>query len=133
MKAKWIGIIVVLGIVTGIVVVKVRSVSQTVNSPSSSAANSAAPQVLLVAKPGEAASVARCGQIVREVRAAAQRGVAVREIAPDSKSELLARYHVLTTPTVLLLEANGSVKARYEGEAPETLDSIRSEMQRLHP
>jgi hypothetical protein len=131
MKAKLIGVVLVVAIATGIIVLKVRSAEKTVTS--SSTANSATPQVLLFAKPGEAASVARCGQIVREVRAAAERGVSVREIAPSSNAELMRQYHVLTTPTVVLLASNGSVRARYEGEAQETLDAVRSEMQRLHP
>jgi hypothetical protein len=130
MKVKLIGVVLVLAVATGIILLKVRSAEKTVTS---STANSATPQVLLFAKPGEAASVARCGQIVREVRAAAERGVSVREIAPSSNSELMTQYHVLTTPTVVLLASNGSVRARFEGEAQETLDAIRSEMQRLHP
>jgi hypothetical protein len=133
MKVKWIGTVAVLAIVAGVVILKIRSHEKTAISATYSDSSQSTPQVVLVAKPGEAASVARCGQIVREVRAAAQRGVSVREISPDSKSELMSRYRVLTTPTVLILETNGAVRARYEGEAPETLEAIRTEMKRLQP
>lgn len=92
-----------------------------------------APQVLLVAQPADADSIAACGQIIRAVRAAARRGIAVQEISPYSSSELLRRYQVLTTPTVLVLEADGTVHQRFEGEAPATLSGVLAALDGLHP
>lgn len=131
MNTRWIGILAVLAVVTAIFAVKLQYAGRMPASQEASAGVSATPQVLLIARPGEGASSARCGQIVREVRAAEHRGVSVRELAPDSGSDLMTRYRVLTTPTVLVLEPNGSVRSRYEGEAQETVDAIRAEMTRL--
>jgi hypothetical protein len=129
MKAKWLGILAVLAIVLAILVVKIKSSSQN-NSSSSS---SSFPQIVLVATPAEAASRTRCGDIVRLVRAASQHGVNVEELTPASKSGLLARYKVLRTPTVLFLGQDGQVRSRFEGESPETLAALQSEMQRTTP
>jgi hypothetical protein len=131
MNTRWVGILAVLALIFAIAVVKLQYGGRSAEWQPTSADASATPQVLLVASPGEATSSAKCGQIVREVLAAENRGVAVRKLAPDSGSELMTRYHVLTSPTVLILEANGSVRARYEGEAQETLDAVRAEMTRL--
>jgi hypothetical protein len=126
MKAKWIGIAIVLAIVVGIFVAKARwGKSQN----SSQASNK--PQVVLVATPAEAVSITRCGEIVQTVRTAAQHGVRVQELTPDSKSELVARYHIFQTPTVLVFDANGEVRSRFVGEAPETLAALQLEMGRM--
>jgi hypothetical protein len=128
MKVKWMGIFAVLVIGMGIVFVKTRPSSQN-----NSSFESSSPQVVLVATPAEAASRTRCGDIVRLVRAASQRGVKVKELTPDSSSDLLARYKVLRTPTVLFLAQDGQLRARFEGESPETLAALQSEMQRTTP
>lgn len=127
MKVKWVGIAAVLAAVIAIVAMKNRPAAPQAGHPSGP------PQVLLVATREEAASPTRCGQIVHEVRAAAQRGIAVRELTPDSNSELITRYHVLVTPTVLIFGDDGAVRSRFEGEEPETLAAIRSEMGRMRP
>jgi hypothetical protein len=126
MKVKWVGVALVLVIIGGIIVLKARSAKQ-----SSSASGNGTAQVLLVATPAQAASRTRCGQIVRLVRTAGEHGVKVEELTPDSKSELLGRYHVLKTPTVLIFGQDGTVRSRFEGEQPETLAALQSEMQRM--
>ena len=126
MKVKWVGIILVLAIVGGIIVLKARSAKQ-----GSSASSTGSPQVLLVATPAEAASRTRCGQIVRLIRAAGEHGVKIEELTPDSKSDLIGRYHVMKTPTVLIFAQNGTLRSRFEGEQPETLAALQSEMQKM--
>ena|ERR1700733_6093069 len=124
MKIKWLGVLVVLAIVVVIIAAKMRF-THVANSTSDT------PQVLLVATPAEAASRTRCGQIVRLVRTAGEHGVKVAELTPDSSSSLIGRYHVLKTPTVLIFGPNGAVQSRFEGEKPETLAALQSEMQRI--
>ena len=73
-------------------------------SPKSSASASSAglPRVLLVAELSEAdATGDSCAEIIHLVRSARDRSIAVQELEPDSKSDLLTRCHVLTIPTVL--------------------------------
>ena len=127
-KAKWIGLAAVLAIAFAIIGYKARS------SPHQQTSSVAAPpRVLLVANMSEADSPGdACAEIIHLVRAARERGIPVKELNPDIKSELLARYHVLTIPTVLILDRNGKVVARYEGEARQTLAAIRAELERLH-
>jgi len=127
MKVRWIGLAIVLAILVAIFVVKARW--GKIQNSSQTASNK--PQVVLVATPAEAVSITRCGEIVQAVRTAAQHGVKVQELTPDSKSELVARYHILQTPTVLVLDMNGEVRSRFEGEAPETLAALRLEMGRM--
>lgn len=127
MNAKRIGLIAVFTLVIIMVIIKARPAK----TPNSSQSSSGKPQVVLVATPAEAVSVTRCGEIVQAVRTAAQHGVRVQELTPDSKSELIAQYHVLQTPTVLVFDEKGEVTSRFEGEAPETLSAIQTEMGRI--
>jgi hypothetical protein len=127
MKGRWIGLASVIAIVAAIIIVKGKL------GLSFSSIASAKPQVVLVATPAEAASIARCGEIVQAVRTAAHRGIKVQEMTPDSKSELIARYHVLHTPTVLVFDSGGEVRARFEGETQETLAAVRTELERMTP
>ncbi len=83
--------------------------------------------LLLIADPRQANELDGCGAIVRMVRAAAARGVPVREISPEAEPSLVSRYHIVVLPSVLLLE-NGSARRMYEGESPETVESIRAEI-----
>ena len=90
-----------------------------------------APRVVLVADLSEAEEKCACGEIIRAVRAAQQKGVATREFTADSKSELLKRYQILTAPTVLFLDAKGKEIARYEGEDARTVEETRSQLKRM--
>lgn len=124
---RLIGLATVL--VIAIIIISAKTYRTKAKSYSQSA--SSEPRVVLVATPAEASSFARCGEIIQVVRTAAKHGVHVQELAPDSKSDIVDRYHVLETPTVLVLAADGTVRARFEGEAPETLAAVRSEMEQM--
>lgn len=91
----------------------------------------AAGSVLLIADPDEAGDACGCGQIIRLVRDAGTRGVAVRELAPGSDVSLERQYGVTVSPTVLFLDSTGHVVARHEGEGSETIAAIRSDLDRL--
>lgn len=125
-NSKRIGVIAVTAVAVTIVAYKV-----TVQQPEN--ASSALPRVLLVADLSEADKEGdRCAEIIQVVRAAGARGITVQEHNPDSKSPLLSRYRVLTEPTVLVLDSQGGVVSRYEGEAPQTVAAIRAQLERLH-
>lgn len=127
-KGRWIGLAAVLAVALAIIGYNVRS------SPHDQASSvGAPPRVLLVANMSEADSPGdACAEIIRLVQAARRRGVAVEELNSDTKSELIARYHVLTIPTVLILNAKGKVVSRYGGEAQQTVAAIRAGLARLH-
>ena len=102
-----------------------------VASASGGAERAAVGSVVLVADPGEAGDACGCGQIIRLVRDAGARGVAVREVAPGSNVSLEREYGVTVAPTVLFLDSTGNVVARHEGEEPETIEAIRAGLDRL--
>ncbi len=125
MKTKVYGLIAVVLIAVGIVAYKTNRTRQTQSA-------TAHPQVSLVADFHEAdADGDACAEIIQAVRAAQARGIPVQELSPDSKSGLLTRYHVLTIPTVLILNRDGQVVSRFEGESPETVADVRNQMQKL--
>ena len=125
MKTKVFGLIAVVLIVVGIGAYKTNRTQQTQRT-------TAHPRVLLVADLREADSDGdACAEIIHSVQAAQARGIAVLELSPDSKSTLLTRYHVLTIPTVLILDHNEQVVARFEGEGPDTVVAVRSQMRQL--
>lgn len=138
-KRGWILGIVIAAAATAIIFYK-----ETRGRPSSGSVASVAPasasggpervaagSVLLFADPDEAESDCGCGQIIRLVRGAGARGVAVREVAPGSDASSERDYRVTVAPTVLFLDSKGHVVARHEGEAPETIEAIRSGLERL--
>jgi thioredoxin-like negative regulator of GroEL len=122
MRANW-GAIVILALVAAIIAYK--TTHQKVTSPQGT------PRVLLVADFSEADSADPCADIIRSVRAARARGVRVAELNPDSKSEMMSRYHVLTVPTVLILYNAGVVKSRFEGENLTTVAAVSTELAKL--
>ncbi len=102
------------------------------NTPAQSTLNVAvSPRVVLVADLSEAEEKCACGEIIRAVRAAQQKGLTTQEFTADSKSEVLKRYRILTAPTVLFLDAKGKEIARYEGEDKRTVEEIRSQLKRM--
>lgn len=128
MKAKWIGLTAVTLIAGAIIGYKPRV------APELQATSTAAvlPHVLLVAELNEADSSGdACAEIIHLVRAAQARGVAVQELEPVSQSDLLTRYHVLTFPTVLILDRNGQEISRYEGEGRGTVNALRAGLEQL--
>ena len=125
MKGKWIGLVTVALIAVGIIAYKAHRKQDAASA-------TAFPRVLLVADLREADDAGDpCAQIIHDVRAARARGVAVEELSSDSKSELLARYHVLTAPTVLILDPKGQVVSRYEGEGKQTVAALHSQLDQL--
>lgn len=126
-NGKWIGLFAVALIAIAIIVFKAEV------SPGTPAVNSdALPRVLLVADLSEADSEDdACAEIIRAVRATGARGIAVQELNPDTKSDLLSRYRVLTVPTVLILDPEGDVVSRFEGEGRQTVIAVQAELQEL--
>jgi hypothetical protein len=127
-RKKWIGLAAVLVIAGAIIGYKVYV------SPKSPAPASVAnlPRVLLVAELSEAdATGDSCAEIIHLVRSARDRGITVQELEPDSKSDLLTRCHVLTIPTVLIMDGNGQVVSRFEGEGRDTVKAVRARLEQL--
>jgi len=93
------------------------------------AARSTTPSIVLVADPREAGTDCGCGQIIRRVREAKARGVAVQELGPADPGA--ATYRVAVVPTVLVLGTDGRVVARREGESRETLAAITADLAAL--
>lgn len=126
MKSRWIGLVGVAVLALGVIGYKqVLSPRRTVGPAGPPSKN---PTVILVADPREAESNCGCGEIIRAVRAARSRGVPVQELPPNSESELLKRYRILTAPTVLFLDTEGRQVTRYEGEDEKTVEAIRSRL-----
>jgi thioredoxin-like negative regulator of GroEL len=125
-KVNWPGIVATALIVIAITGYKVHTEHATV------AGADGLPRVLLVADLSEANSKDACAEIIHSVRAAHQRGFQVQELSPDSKSEMLRRYRILTVPTVLILDRGGQVVSRFEGEDPQTVSAVRTQLARLH-
>ena len=125
MKVKWSGILVLVLMMIAIGAYKVHTKRAT------AAREDGAPRVLLVADLSEADSADACAEIIHSVWTARERGVHVQEISPDSKSEMLRRYSVLTVPTVLILDRSGQVVRRFEGEDRQTVTAVQTELARL--
>ncbi len=98
---------------------------------STAAAPARSPAVILVADPSEADAQCGCGEIIRSIRAAAARGVVVREAAPGSDPSLEALHRITVSPTVLFLDQAGSVRSRFEGEEDQSVAGIREALERL--
>lgn len=86
--------------------------------------------VVLIADLREADEACPCGEIIRAVRAAKARGVAVREV-PPSDSAVAKQYGVTVAPTVLVLDSAGKVVERHEGESTDTVAAIKASLERL--
>jgi len=90
------------------------------------------PRVLLVANLNEANEAGdACAEMIHLVRAARERGIAVQELDSSSKSPLLAKYHVLTIPTVLIFDSNGKETVRLEGEGGDVLQKLQTSLAQL--
>ena len=127
MKVRWPGVALVLVLLIGILFLK----SRTRQNPAP-ATMKGIPSVILVADPNEANdSDDGCALMFRAVRQAAKRGVTVAELAPNSNSDLLRRYHVLTVPTVLLLDKTGKEITRFEGEDVATVRAVQNRLDSL--
>ena len=130
MKTRWVGVAMVVMVAVGLVAYKEHR-SRVSNSPGTQGQPSDKPDVVLVVDPRDADTADNCAEIIRLVRAAAKRGVTVQELSPNTESPLLKQYKVLTIPTVLILDHDGAVASRYEGEGSSTLQQIRNGLARL--
>lgn len=124
MRVKWSAIVVLL-VTIAIIAYKASKRDASVATPDRT------PRILLVADLSEAGSADACAEIIRSVRAARDRGVRVEELNADSKSELLRRYHILTVPTVLILDDSGQVTSHFEGEDQPTVIAVRDKLANL--
>jgi hypothetical protein len=128
MRIRWIGVALVLLAVAGVLVVKQRA-HRLLQAP---VRDLERPSVLLVADLREADEPGdRCAEIIHAVREANKRGVRVQELMPDSSSDLLRHYRVLTAPTVLVLSEDGRELGRFEGESQETVNAVRTRLATL--
>lgn len=129
MKPRWIAAAAVIVAAAGLVVYKEasRSASPPTEAATDAATVTDAPRVVLVADPREAESSCGCGEIIRMVRSARTRGVAVTEVAPGSSRS--REYHATVNPTVLFLDGAGAVVTRYEGEAPDTIAQLEARLE----
>lgn len=103
-------------------------------SAGSAAPNAANTTVLLYANMGEDHDECVCGQMIRAVRAAAGKGVKVREVDTRDKNKQAAvskKYKIMVAPAVLFLDAKGKVTRRFEGESSDTMKALDSALGRL--
>ncbi|HJW72582.1 MAG TPA: hypothetical protein VJ486_06960 [Geothrix sp.] len=89
------------------------------------------PMLILFADLREADSSCGCGEVIRIVREAAKHRVGLHEMEPGSTDEMVKRYGLTTSPTVLVLGPDGKEQARFEGEGPDTIQGLRSQLQEL--
>jgi hypothetical protein len=87
-RPRWIGLVVVAILVVGVIVYRQLGTRVDSETPSTVGTADGAGSVLLFADPAEAETSCGCGQIIRLVRGANARGLAVREVAPSSDSAL---------------------------------------------
>lgn len=126
MKVRWPGVALVLVLVSGVLLLKDRTRHNVPATPKG------IPSVILVADPSEANdSDDGCAVMFRAVRQAAKRGVAVAELAPNSNSDLLRQHHVVTVPTLLVLDNAGKEISRFEGEDAATSKAVQTQLAAL--
>lgn len=131
MRARWIGVVLVVIVAIGIIAYK----QERSDKPAIQTTQRATPsnvEIILVADLREANEEGdNCAEIIHLVRDTSMRGAKVQELTPDSDSPLLKRYRVLTNPTVLILDSDGTVVSRYEGESSSTVQKIRDRLATL--
>ncbi len=122
---KWIGLALIAAAAAAVLVYKATSRPSAAPTPPS--ATDHAPRVLLFADLREIDEAHGCGDIIRSVRATAARGVPTRE-----NDDALGRaHHVTVEPTVVILDANGTEQARFEGESGATIDALHAALAKL--
>lgn len=101
-------------------------------APGASGAPAAAgASVLLYADMSEANASCGCGKIIRMVRGAKDRGVAVREVSTENPGDVAKRYKITVSPTVLILDPKGEPTARHEGEGSAVIAALSADLDRL--
>lgn len=124
MRVRWPGVILVVLLVACTLFLKTR-----IRHISSTQTLHGTPAVILIADLREGDDPHDpCAEIIRAVREVSKRGVSVKELSPDSQSDLLRRYRVLTLPTVLLLDAAGNEIGRFEGEDANTVRAVQTRL-----
>jgi hypothetical protein len=93
-------------------------------STTSAAAAQPAPRVFLFADLREADRSCGCGEVIRAVRAAAARGVPVRENDDAPARE----HHVTVQPSVIIVDTAGRETARHEGESEMTIQALKKDL-----
>ena len=103
--------------------------------PAASASSSppivAGSSVVIVANMGEAEDGCGCGQIIRAVRATAQKGVPTKEIDTRTNRDEAKKYRALVVPTVLVLDPSGAECRRWEGESGDTIEKMKADLDML--
>ena len=130
MTAKRIALTLVVLAVLAIVAAKASTRGTASTAATMPAALVSRPAVVLVANAREADSECGCGQIIRRVRAAKAHGITVEEVAPGDL-DVARRYGVTVVPTVVFLDAAGQVIARREGESPDILAAVSTDLSGL--
>jgi hypothetical protein len=132
MTGKWIGLLAIAVVATGIVVYKAALTgSSSFDVSIAGTPDGRSPSVLLIADPRQAEEACGCAEIFRLVQAAGSRGLLVREISPEANRAAVRKYRVVVSPTVLILDESGAEVARYEGEDGRTIEAIRTDLERL--
>ena len=127
MKKQWA----VIGLV-GAAVVTLVWLKTTVSRPAGVGSTAAAPgstqaKVLLFADLREAGSKCGCAEIIRIVRAAGEMpGFITQEYDSRGPTEQARLFGVRVLPTVVIAEPDGSERARFEGESPETIAALQA-------
>ncbi|HVT02465.1 MAG TPA: hypothetical protein VHL58_03710 [Thermoanaerobaculia bacterium] len=143
-KSRIAVVVIVIAAVAAVVYFKsrdARTVTVKGNTPAVAAAPArvqpAAPtpaaqraSVIALVDPREEGETHGCGAIIHLVREAKQQGVQVVELAPGSDSPLVKQHRILVNPTVLVVDANGQERARFEGEDGATIKAIEQELQK---
>ncbi len=121
----------VVGLATG--ACQSRAAAEPPPASSASTATSAT-NVLLFANLSEADEPCSCGDVIRAVRAAASRGVKAREVDTrnkDERSKVSQQYKIMVSPAVLFLDDAGKEVSRFEGESKETLEGVKSTLDKM--
>lgn len=88
--------------------------------------------VLLFADPREAGTSCGCAEVIRLARGAGSvSGVGFREFDTRKPSAEAKRYGVLVSPTVIITDADGTEKTRFQGESGEVIAKLRGAMSAL--
>ena len=88
--------------------------------------------VLLFADPREAEQSCGCAEIIRIARNAGDiPGVVVREIDTRQPGELARRHEARVSPTVIITDAAGRERIRFEGESVEVIEELKAALARL--
>lgn len=130
MKRGWLGLVVIFALAGAVLAAKTCRAPAPA-APTASAPAAASAQVVLFADPAEAESSCGCGEVFRAVRAAAARGVTLREVDPQKDPAAVREHRVTVTPTVLVLDGLGHEVRRHEGESTEALAALRADLAQL--